>query len=83
MMNSRKNIFFVKSLNFKNGKNTSNADIQNISDVSAGVAYIICDSLKMRNLFNGRYIAISIDASISCVTNFLLNICDWIFFSVL
>jgi hypothetical protein len=52
--NNRKNIFFVKSLSLKNGKNTSNADIQKISDVSAGVASIIWDSLKMRNLFNGR-----------------------------
>jgi hypothetical protein len=52
--NNRRNIFFVKSLSLKNGKNTSNADIQKISDVSAGVASIIWDSLKMRNLFNGR-----------------------------
>ena len=37
--NNRKNIFFVKNL--KNGKNTSKADMQKISDISAGVASIM------------------------------------------
>ena len=47
--NIRKNIIFVKR-NDKN--NTSNDDMQKISDVSAGVASIMWDSMKMRNLFS-------------------------------
>ena len=72
--NNRKNIIFVK----RNDKNTSNDDIQKISDVSAGVASIMWDSMKMRNLFNGKQIAFNMDANISWVTMFLLSVCDLI-----
>ena len=72
--NNRKNIIFVK----RNDKNTSNADMQKISDVSAGVASIMWDSMKMRNLFNGKQIAFNMDANISWVTKFLLSVCDLI-----
>ena len=41
--NNRKNIFFVKNLCLKNGKNASKADMQKISDISAGVASIMWD----------------------------------------
>ena len=71
--NNRKNIFFVKNLCLKNGKNTSKADMQKISDISAGVASIMWDQLKSRNLFNGKQIAINMDANISWVTQFLLS----------
>ena len=36
--NNRKNIFFVKNLCLKNGKNTSKADMQKISDISEGAS---------------------------------------------
>ena len=72
--NNRKNIIFVK----RNDKNTSNADMQKISDISAGVASIMWDSMKMRNLFNGKQIAFNMDANISWVTKFLLSVCDLI-----
>ena len=72
--NNRKNIIFVK----RNDKNTSNADMQKIFDVSAGVASIMWDSMKMRNLFNGKQIIFNMDANISWVTKFLLNVCDLI-----
>ena len=72
--NNRKNIIFVK----RNDKNTSNTDMQKISDVSAGVASIIWDSMKMRNLFNGKQIAFNMDPNISWVTKFLLSVCDLI-----
>ena len=72
--NNRKNIIFVK----RNDKNTSNADMQKIFDVSAGVASIMWDSMKMRNLFNGKQIAFNMDANISWVTKFLLSVCDLI-----
>ena len=72
--NNLKNIIFVK----RNDKNTSNADMQKISDVSAGVASIMWDSMKMRNLFNGKQIAFNMDANISWVTKFLLSVCDLI-----
>ena len=69
--NIRKNIIFVKR-NDKN--NTSNYDMQKISDVSAGFASIIQDSMKMRNLFNGKQIAFNMDANISWVIKFLLSV---------
>ena len=72
--NNRKNIIFVK----RNDKNISDADIQKISDVSASVASIMWDSMKMRNLFNGKQIAFNMDANISWVTMFLLSVCDLI-----
>ena len=72
--NNRKNIIFVK----RNDKNTSNADMQKIFDVSAGVASLMWDSMKMRNLFNGKQIAFNMDANISWVTKFLLSVCDLI-----
>ena len=72
--NNLKNIIFVK----RNDKNTSNAYMQKISDVSAGVASIMWDSMKMRNLFNGKQIAFNMDANISWVTKFLLSVCDLI-----
>ena len=68
--NNLKNIIFVK----RNDKNTSNADMQKISDVSAGVASIMWDSMKMRNLFNGKQIIFNMDANISLVTKFLLSV---------
>ena len=72
--NNLKNIIFVK----RNDKNTSNTDMQKISDVSADVASIMWDSMKMRNLFNGKQIAFNMDANISWVTKFLLSVCDLI-----
>ena len=72
--NNLKNIIFLK----RNDKNTSNADMQKIFDVSAGVASLMWDSMKMRNLFNGKQIAFNMDANISWVTKFLLSVCDLI-----
>ena len=72
--NNLKNIIFVK----RNDKNTSNTDMQKIFDVSAGIASIMWDSMKMRNLFNGKQIAFNMDANISWVTKFLLSVCDLI-----
>ena len=60
--NNLKNIIFVK----RNDKNTSNADMQKIFDVSAGVASLMWDSMK------------NMDANITWVTKFLLSVCDLI-----